>query len=482
MRRGITLLFILAGFSLACFSQDGAADSLKELRDTKEDTARVTLLDNLCSAKLKALQFAEAAQYAQQAYQLAGKLNYHKGWAVSLVLMGSAADAQGNYDSAIACYNRALPVFESLHEKKRIGNVQIGLGNAYEYKGNRQKALESYILSLKTREELGDSVDMAGSLLGIGNCYYDLKMFSKAIDSYERSYGIYKRHHRKDMLGWLLNNLGGVYTTWGKPDRAMEYFQQAVKVKKEAGENDFGLSTTYSNMADIYLHQGNYMEALRYAQQTLDIRLKVNDAHELASAYNKVGIVYRYGKHYPQAAEMFGKAIELGEKTRSYDILESSYNGMAEVLYNWGRIKEAYEYRILFEHAKDSLLNMESSRQSHELAAQYEADKREQQIKFLNKDKQLQSAELNKQKLIIYAGSACLALVLSLTFVILRSLRLNQKKNRIISLQKATVERQKEIVEEKQKEILDSIHYAKRIQQALLPSRNYIARKIKGLK
>jgi len=41
--------------------------------------------------------------------------------------------------------------------------------------------------------------------------------------------------------------------------------------------------------------------------------------------------------------------------------------------------------------------------------------------------------------------------------------------------------RQKKIIEEKNKEILDSIHYAKRIQQSLLTSDIYIERALKKL-
>ena len=50
-----------------------------------------------------------------------------------------------------------------------------------------------------------------------------------------------------------------------------------------------------------------------------------------------------------------------------------------------------------------------------------------------------------------------------------------QKINLIIS-------EQKKLVEEKQKDILDSIHYAKRIQQSLLPTEKYIQHSLKRLK
>ena len=72
-------------------------------------------------------------------------------------------------------------------------------------------------------------------------------------------------------------------------------------------------------------------------------------------------------------------------------------------------------------------------------------------------------------------------MVLILALVIFRSLRQNQKKNKVITEQKKLVEKQKELVEEKQKEILDSIHYARRIQTALITSENYIERNLNNL-
>jgi hypothetical protein len=73
-------------------------------------------------------------------------------------------------------------------------------------------------------------------------------------------------------------------------------------------------------------------------------------------------------------------------------------------------------------------------------------------------------------------------LVLILAGFIFRSYRQKQKANIIISQQKSEVEKQKNLVEEKQKDILDSIHYAKRIQQSLLPTEKYIEKKLNELK
>ncbi len=57
-----------------------------------------------------------------------------------------------------------------------------------------------------------------------------------------------------------------------------------------------------------------------------------------------------------------------------------------------------------------------------------------------------------------------------------------KKQKNTINTQKTLVEHQKHLVEEKQKEIMDSIRYAKRIQTSLLPSDKYLERTFKKLK
>jgi hypothetical protein len=70
---------------------------------------------------------------------------------------------------------------------------------------------------------------------------------------------------------------------------------------------------------------------------------------------------------------------------------------------------------------------------------------------------------------------AMILLVINLFTVIMATLT-------IVFIFKKELNESKEKTEEKQKEILDSIHYAKRIQNALLPNENYIAKNLNKLK
>jgi serine phosphatase RsbU (regulator of sigma subunit) len=91
-------------------------------------------------------------------------------------------------------------------------------------------------------------------------------------------------------------------------------------------------------------------------------------------------------------------------------------------------------------------------------------EKREKQ-----KETELKDAEIKSQRttrLFLLAG---LLAALVLLFFIFRSYRIKQKANHIITLQKEEVEKQRNIVVHQNREILDSIEYAKRIQATILP-------------
>lgn len=82
--------------------------------------------------------------------------------------------------------------------------------------------------------------------------------------------------------------------------------------------------------------------------------------------------------------------------------------------------------------------------------------------------------EIQQQKTYTYGGAIGFLLMIVVAAVTFRAYKQKQKANEIISQQKL-------VVEEKQKQILDSIYYAKRIQQSLLPTEKYIHRSLKKL-
>ncbi len=138
-----------------------------------------------------------------------------------------------------------------------------------------------------------------------------------------------------------------------------------------------------------------------------------------------------------------------------------------------GQSKTALDMLKLFIVMKDSMNNEQNIKQF--AAVEYkakEAGLKAEQMAREETNKALQAQkdeELKRQKTIRYAFTIGFGLVLILVIVVFRNLQENKKKNRIITAQKKEVEHQKELVDEKNKEITDSITYAKRLQDAILP-------------
>jgi uncharacterized membrane protein YvbJ len=107
---------------------------------------------------------------------------------------------------------------------------------------------------------------------------------------------------------------------------------------------------------------------------------------------------------------------------------------------------------------------------NEEYKAQKAIDDKEAQL-------QIQKAKEKEKIQMIIAWSSVIVLILVIAFAILISNRL-----KVTRRQKSEIERQKVVIEDKQKEILDSLHYAKRIQNSLLSNEKYIDRILKKLK
>jgi cell division protein FtsL len=117
---------------------------------------------------------------------------------------------------------------------------------------------------------------------------------------------------------------------------------------------------------------------------------------------------------------------------------------------------------------KDTLYNRDQAQINSEMQTRFATEKKEQENALLNL--QVKSESLQKMVFIVIA---CLMMVMA--FFIFRGFRQKHKTN-------LALEEKNKIIEEQQREVLDSIHYAKRIQQSLLATEKYIQRNIDRLK
>ena len=178
-------------------------------------------------------------------------------------------------------------------------------------------------------------------------------------------------------------------------------------------------------------------------------------------------------RKFPEAKKNGELALKLARETETPEGIKTAAHLLSGVFESENNDRQALKMLQLFIAMKDSTRNEENVKkfaaveyQAKEQGLKAEQMAREETNKALQAQK---DEELKRQKTIRYAFTIGFGLVLILVVVVFRNLQQNKKKNRIITAQKKEVEHQKELVDEKNKEITDSITYAKRLQEAILP-------------
>lgn len=442
--------FLKIIFSLLCCflyhnikAQNSAIDSLQNLlKNTKQDTARVNLLNNI-SLELKNIgDYDKATEQAKKAIALATKSNFKKGKADAYNNIGVIYANKGDLDKALEYFLNGIKIKEETGDKKGMADSYGNIGIIHAKKVDYDKALEYCLKALKTFEEIGDKKGMA--------------------DSY--------------------GNIGIIYKNKGDYDKTLEYYFNALKIREEISDKK-GMSASYNNIGIIHADKGEHNKALEYYLKGLKTKEEIGDKNGMAYSYYNIGNLCLKQNKANEARNWQLKALATAKEIAAKPAIINAYFGLIQADSALGNFKSAFEHYKLYTLYKDSVHNAESEKTMLQSEMKHEFEKREAlALAEQEKKNALAKEELKKQKMQRNGFIGAFILMLALTGISYRSYRNKKKANLIITRQKTEVEQQKQLIEEKQKEILDSIRYAKRIQEALLSSHSYIEQNIKRLK
>jgi serine phosphatase RsbU (regulator of sigma subunit) len=488
---------------------------IKVLKVLPKDTNKVITLNNLVDQLWKKSHLDSALVYAEKSLDLAIKLNYPTGKGNVLTSIGIINAIKGDYPKALSSMNEALSIFLKLNDQKKIASAYNNLGNIFEKQGNYTQALEHHLKSLKIKEEMKDTLAMASSYNNIGIILKYKNNYEKALEYYNKGLEINIKANNKKSIGQAYNNIGSVYQDMIKKEIylknldskeklyeiCLENYFNALKIDEEY-ENMDGSATVLNNIGSLFFMMGKYSAALDYNLQALSLRKKLGDRSgmsgtlaNLSSVYLKLNKKEDAVKHISESLKL---ALEIGAKER----IKTSYKVYSEVDSAMGNYKEAYHNYKMYTFYLDSLVNEENTVKTTQMQMQFEFAKKSAEDSLLNANLQaMQKAEIDVQKAELakreaeissrrnqfYALIGGLFLVFVFSGFMYNRFRLTRKQNRLIELQKKQVDQKNLLVEkahleltEKNKEILDSINYAKRIQTAILPSEKLLNKYLKN--
>ena len=437
-----------------------------------------------------------------------------KGISKTYANIALAYSDKGDYRKAIDYNMKSLKIKEALLPlssgteeteslQKGISQCYNNVGSVYYYQGLFEKSIEYYLKSLNISEKRGDKRGMSLAYNNIGSVYSDLKEYEKSIEYHSKSLKIFEE--QKDIRGisGCYNNMGNNYQALKKYDKALDFYLKSLKIDKELN-NQRGLSSCYTNIGQLYAEQMRFDKALENYTNSFTISDAIGDKNGASIVLvNMASLDIKLGR-YKQAIENANKCLAIAKEMEALPLQVEIYNCLSEANDSLGNFKDAYHYQKLFKQINDSIFNEKSDKQIKNIEARYQNEKKQKEIELLNKDKELQKTEIKRQTTQKYAFVFGFLLMLTLAFVSYRSFRQKKKANLIlaeqkhqieekneelnqqneeitaqrdeiesqrdeISAQRDTVTEQKDHIEKIHVELTDSIRYAKRIQQAVLP-------------
>lgn len=487
------LLFFFLLTSFTSFSQN-KTDSLEKLLPvSKEDTAKVNLLNDLTMEHIYAGS-GKALTYAEEALALSKKLNYLQGEASTNRKMAVYYYYNGDYKNTMEFFKKALAIYESLNDTAAISSSYSNIGGVQLSLGNYSAALEDLLKALRLAESIPenspayDKGSISKCYNNIGLVYYNLKNLPMALEYHRKSLKIKQELNDKLGIAAGYQNIGMVYDDQEKDSLAIENYNEALKIFRELNVKN-GEAQVLINIGSILKRDKENQYGLNYFIDALAICESTGELSGTVAAYINIADCYFNMERYDIAHSCFLKALpiaeDLGDKEKKSLVLK----GLAAVNSKMGKFEKAFHYLQLHASLKDTLYNDESSKQIAEMQTKYDTEKKDSEIQLLNKDKEIQTSDLKKQKIIIYSVIAVLLLAFALIFFVYRSYKQKksahrqlEKKNEEILLSKKEIEQKHEALskanseimlrkreaEEKSEEILSSIRYAKRIQMAML--------------
>ena len=451
----ITFLYINVSFSQNC--------------DTVSIKKLYTEADILLSKDID-----KSYDFACQAYSQAKECTNSNHYFKSIITLCNVYYQKDQSDSIIKLLLPLISKIQSNAPMKYKAAICHKLSSAYSMMMQSENALKYCLVALKNYELLKDTANTANMLSNIANVYQQQNNFKQANYYLRAAEAKAKLISNKTALGNVYNTMGILYAENGKLDSAEKFFLNSTSIREKLNDNT-SIAWNYNNLGGLYVMLEKPKEAIIYLEKALKKFEETKNIEGQTSVANNLGELNMQIGDTKKGLEYYSYSRKLYSQTNNPENLENLYRNLSVYYDKTGDIKTAFKYSDSLIVLTDSLYGSRLDNSMAEMQTKYDVEKKDFE---LAKNK----AEIENEKNRRYITYSALAFFIILFFIAIWAFNQKRKNGKVLQLKNDQIEirnsqlqnanqeisYQKEQLTEKQKEIVDSINYAKKIQTALL--------------
>jgi len=368
---------------------------------------------------------------AEEALALADEAGDKEQRGLALRALASAEEFSNNPQQAIIYLEEACGIFSALGALDHLITCNNLLGKTYMHLGDLVRALELFQQNARLAESTGNPQHKADALLTQGVAYIRSRDLEKALKLFDQSLQLAQKVGYAAGEGRAYMNSCVAYIDLRRYEDALACLDRCTPIFEQIGQK-VEASNCYSNYGVCYTQLQRYEEAEHWLLKSREVKKSIGDVAHLINNYITLAEVYRHTKRYAEAEADLREAERLCQVSEHTLKLRHAYKAWYELCEEQGRLAEALDYFKRFYHAERSVNTEERRQEVSHLQIRFQVERIEQEKEIFRRHN-LELSEANAQIL-----------------------------------------QQKQLIEEKNKNITDSIRYARRIQEASLPGRGEI--------
>ena len=361
---------------------------------------------------------AQAKNDIKRAVLIFDQIAFEPGLAAALNNLGAICTKMGDYAEGLQASQRALEIFQRLGNQEAIGSVLNYIGVNYQAQGNYDKAIEYCLQALQIRRNIRDHPGIAFSLINMGNMYLAADKLKSALDYYEQALA-YSEEKRLPSLEFSLLQLGQTYGRLGQYEEALHYLNRVLKTNSK---HVYALHS----VGEVYFAKKEYELSLEHLLKCLSLIEKGNDI-TYTNVLNSISKVYNAQQRYPIALSYAQRCLALSQQLGGKKEIKNAAQTLSQIYAGMHNFAEAYKYQHLYISLKDSITSQEYTQRLAVLEANLELAKKQTKIETLTQEQHFHQQELKRQTFLRNVFIVGIGLMLLLGVVIFRNIVLKRK-------------------------------------------------------
>ena len=362
--------------------------------------------------------------------------------------------AQGELDSAIHYFKENLRLKENIDDPDGLISDLSAIGNLYKEKGDYEEAQQSLMKALDVAEVQQDIFSSMTIYIELGDVYADQGIWNVAEDNYLKAIQLARSKESQFVEASGLRKLGYVLQRQGQKEKAIENYESALEIylalnnRINTAEVMIILSKLYNRKDQFDKIKNLLVELLQTSDKKYDVLTMLKMKMALAEVEIKLN---NYSKGLSLALECEKAFAEMGDKKGLQDVALI----LSETYSKRGEYRKAYDYHLVYNNLKDSLVNVERAEAIKKYALLATTRKKDAEIS--NQNEMLQKQQLsilkkNNQLLLMGGGLGIVGLLTVLIlFIYRKNKQLDRQRIQVLEKERETG-RLKAIIEGEEKE------------------------------